>query len=146
MDKASNKAEEGHSGEKIVTGDGQIDFGQVLKKQREFNIAFKKVKEEKDKQSAGINNFERNIGLKLLTLNDDAESVEDFKSDPMKDVQVFKEKSQKTFYDYKRRHRDVMNNIRYREYNTMSRVAQSKPLKKTNTDSSNAYEKIDQRV
>ena len=86
--------------EEMTDANGQVNFNQVLKKQREYNLVFKKAQEEKEKQSAGLSNFERTMGLKLLTLNDDqSESENDLRNDPVKDVQLFREKSMKSFID-----------------------------------------------
>ena len=116
--------------EEMTDANGQVNFNQVLKKQREYNLVFKKAQEEKEKQSAGLSNFERTMGLKLLTLNDDqSESENDLRNDPVKDVQLFRENSMKTFIDYRKKHRDVMGNIRTREHDTISRVASAKPSK-----------------
>ena len=82
------------------------------------------------------------MGLRLLTLNDDSDPETDFKNDPVKDIQLFREKSMKTFHDFKRKHRDVMGNIRMREHDAVSRLASEKPSKQGSSTAASAYEKI----
>jgi hypothetical protein len=89
-----------------------------------------------------LNNFEKTIGLRLLTLNDDASSDAECKNDPVKDVQLFREKSRQTFHDIKKKHRDVMGNIRMREHESISRLASAKPSKRIDNSSVSAYDRI----
>lgn len=105
-------------------------------------MVLKKAQEEKDKHTAGMNNFEKTIGLRLLTLNDDSKSDTDCKNDPLKDVALFREKSRKTFNDLRSKHRDVMGNIRMREHETISRIGSAKPSNRGDGKSTSAYERI----
>lgn len=43
--------------------------------------------------------MERNIGLRLMTLNEVDAPDHELKADPLKDAQVFQEVSRKTFHD-----------------------------------------------
>lgn len=70
-------------------GDGKLDFNKVLKKHREYNAVFKKAQEEKAKSNAMFNELERNIGLRLITLNEVEDQEHEVKTNPVKDVQLF---------------------------------------------------------
>lgn len=53
---------------------------------------------------------------------------------------------QKTFHDFKQKHRDIVGNIRTREHETISKLGSYKPADSTFGESVHAYDKISERV
>ena len=67
-----------------------------------------------------MNKLDREIGMKLMPLNETDDPDHDTKKDAIKDVKVFQEVFKKTFFDIKKKHRDVVGDVRTREFDTFS--------------------------
>lgn len=129
---------------------GQIDFDKVLMKQREFNAIIKKAQEKQGSSQSMYNELERNMSLRLMTLNEveGTKHSDELKSDPVKDAQVFREVCSKTFNDFKQQHRSIVGEIRTREHDTISRLGSERPpdVESTHGYTVDAYDRISQQV
>jgi hypothetical protein len=94
------------------------------------------------KQSAqtdqAINNFERNFGLRLQKLNEDLEDIDD----PQMDAEQFEKFISGQFADLKKNFRDIVDNIRTKDYRSFVKVNEGKAQQ----NQSAAYTKIEQEL
>ena len=95
-----------------------------------------------------FNELERNMGLRLVTLNEVEDPNDELKSDPIKDIEVFQEVCEKTFHDFKKTHREVMGSLRTREHDTISKLGSFKPSESIFGDEAIAdpYDRINEQV
>ena len=84
---------------------------------------FAKVKNEEEKTDKLFQGIEKNFGLRVKALNEDNE---DAVADPQKDVALFQTVIQEQWGGFKKQHREVVNTVRTREYETFSRAAESR--------------------
>lgn len=112
---AEAEAEEANS-------EGDEDEG-LDRKAKRLDKIFNKAKHEEEKTDKLFQGIEKNFGLRVKALNEDDE---DAAADPQKDVALFHTVIQEQWGGFKKQHREVVNNLRTREFETFSRVGESR--------------------
>lgn len=106
---------------------------------------FSQVKKEQDKKEKMINDFERNVGLKLKTLNEYEDENDQAINNPQEDAAIFKHVIKDTYGSLRRAHRDIVDSVRTREFDTFSRVSASRASTRPERGAA-AYNKIEDEV
>ena len=84
--------------------------------------------------------FDRNFAVKMKSLNEYEDPEDEAAHDPMKDLEIFSHVYKSTYGDLKKKHRETINTVRTREFDTFRKVASR------GGEGSHAYNKINAEV
>ncbi|CDW76546.1 protein phosphatase 1 regulatory subunit 7 isoform x1 [Stylonychia lemnae] len=100
---------------------------------------FQKMQKNQSKTDQAINDFEKNFGLRLQKLRDDLVDIDD----PQVDAEQFEKFVSSQFGDLKKNFREVVDNIRTKDYRSFVKINETKA--KAN-ESSGTYNKMEEEL
>ena len=104
---------------------------------------YRQANKDDSKKEALFNDIEKNFGLRLKPLNEYADAHDEAISDPLKDMDIFKEVVKDTYGQLRSQKMDTIDDVRTREYETFQRISESRGGSR---NQEMAYKKIDMEV